>query len=92
MKKRTRYQAAVPAWVLIAAMGMSPVFSAVGITGNGVGMEVSWFQEQGVSMPVRMWGRMGFWQAVCWGIVTAVATEKENGKRKAAEVRSGRIW
>lgn len=36
MKKRTRYQAAVPAWVLIAAMGMSPVFSAVGITGNGV--------------------------------------------------------
>ena len=36
MKKRTRYQAAVPAWVLIAAMGMSPVFSAVGIAGNGV--------------------------------------------------------
>lgn len=36
MKKRTRYQAAVPAWVLIAAMGMSPIFSAVGITGNGV--------------------------------------------------------
>ena len=36
MKKRTRYQAVVPAWVLIAAMGMSPVFSAVGIAGNGV--------------------------------------------------------
>ena len=36
MKKRTRYQAAAPAWVLIAAMGMSPVFSAVGIAGNGV--------------------------------------------------------
>ena len=36
MKKRTRYQVAVPAWVLIAAMGMSPIFSAVGIAGNGV--------------------------------------------------------
>lgn len=36
MKKRTRYQAVMPAWVLIAAMGMSPVFSAVGIAGNGV--------------------------------------------------------
>lgn len=36
MKKRTRYQAVMSAWVLIAAMGMSPVFSAVGIAGNGV--------------------------------------------------------
>lgn len=36
MKKKTRYQAVVPAWVLIAAMGMGPAVSAAGIPGIGV--------------------------------------------------------
>ncbi len=52
-------------------------------------MEVSWIQGQAVSMPVRMWGRMRFWQAACRGI--AAEAKKESGKRKAAKARSGRI-
>lgn len=36
MRKKTKYQAVVPAWVLIAAMGMGPVASAAGIPGAGI--------------------------------------------------------
>ncbi|MGN9171799.1 Ig-like domain-containing protein [Lachnospiraceae bacterium HCP1S3_A8] len=36
MKKKRKSQVVVPAWVLIAAMGISPVFSAVGMTGTNI--------------------------------------------------------
>ena len=36
MKKRKRNQIILPAWALIAAMGLSPVMSAAGMTGAGI--------------------------------------------------------
>lgn len=36
MKKRKKSQIVVPAWALIAAMGISPVFSAAGMTGTNI--------------------------------------------------------